>query len=299
MATDKQTILIVDDLPENIRLLNLILGPAYQIFFATRGQEGLEVAMTQRPDLILLDVMLPDIDGFEVCTRLKADPLTRPLPVIFITALNKEAHEERGLEVGAIDYITKPFSPLIVRARVRNHLQLKRYQDILENLSTTDGLTGIPNRRQFDAFLEREWRRAIRNQTPLALIMMDIDNFKAYNDDYGHLAGDDCLRQIAQALAAGARRPADLVARYGGEEFASVLPDTEAAGAVCVASQLQANVTALKIPHARLAPTEHVTMSMGVAALEPGPGQASIDLIRQADARLYAAKQHGRNQIRS
>jgi diguanylate cyclase (GGDEF)-like protein len=297
METPKQTVLIVDDTPGNIKLLSAVLGHEQELLFATSSREALEIAWAQAPDLILLDVMMPEMDGYEVCARLKAEPRTRSTPVIFVTAMSGDEDEAKGLEVGAIDYIAKPFSPPIVRARVRNHLELKRYRDFLVNLSATDGLTGIPNRRQFDEFLEREWRRAVRNQTPLSLIMMDIDFFKGYNDHYGHLAGDDCLRQVAQALATGARRPADLVARYGGEEFVCVLPETEAGGALQVAHQLWDKVNGLHLPHARSAVADHITLSLGVATMTPGVNQLPAEIIEWADAQLYVAKHRGRNQV--
>jgi diguanylate cyclase (GGDEF)-like protein len=299
MAQSKQTILIVDDVPSNIKLLNTILENEGEIIFATRGLDGLNMAFKQRPDLILLDVVLPDIDGIEICKQLKAAPETAAIPVIFITAMSQEADEERGLGAGAIDYITKPFSTSIVRARVRNHLELKRYRDMLESLSTTDGLTGIPNRRQFDDFLDREWRRAIRNHTPISLIMMDIDFFKAYNDYYGHLEGDNCLRQLARALFEIARRPVDLAARYGGEEFAFVIPETDTEGAMNVAIMIRDRINALNLPHARSTVADYVTISIGVATIVPVVGQLSEELIRLADERLYVAKQSGRNRIQN
>jgi diguanylate cyclase (GGDEF)-like protein len=297
MESRKQTVLIVDDTPANIKLLSVVLGRAHELLFAVSSREALELAAAQTPDLILLDVMMPEMDGYEVCAQLKADPRTRSIPVIFVTAMSREEDEAKGLEVGGIDYITKPYSAPIVRARVRNHLELKRYRDFLENLSATDGLTGIPNRRRFDEFLDCEWRRTMRSQLPLSLIMLDLDFFKAYNDHYGHLAGDDCLRQVAEALAGGVRRPADLVARYGGEEFVCVLPETEMSGARQVAQQLWEKVGALQIPHAYSSVSEHVTISAGVATLTPAVGQKLTDIIARADAQLYVAKRSGRNQV--
>ena len=228
MEPARQTVLIVDDAPANIEVLSEALSDEYEVLFATSGQDALDVAAEQHPDLILLDVMMPEMDGYEVCTRLKGDTKTQTIPIIFVTAMDHEEEETKGLNVGAIDYLAKPIRPAIVRARVRNHLELKRYRDNLECLSSTDGLTGIANRRRFDEFLDREWLRARRCQTPLSLILMDIDLFKGYNDHYGHLAGDDCLRHLAREMTACLRRPTDLVARYGGEEFACLLPDTDA-----------------------------------------------------------------------
>jgi diguanylate cyclase (GGDEF)-like protein len=219
------------------------------------------------------------------------------IPVIFITAMDREEDETRGLEAGAMDYITKPISPPIVRARVRNHLELKRYHDILENLSVTDGLTGIANRRRFDQFLEREWRRAIRSRSPLSLIFMDIDLFKAFNDHYGHLAGDDCLRKLAQGLNEVIQRPADLLARYGGEEFACVLPETDTQGAIAVADKIRQKIDNLNITFTSPTSGDHITVSMGLATLIPLKAQSSADLIRLADELLYEAKKLGRNRV--
>jgi diguanylate cyclase (GGDEF)-like protein len=299
MEERKQTVLIVDDEPMNIEILNEALGAEHEILFATNGQEALGIASNELPDLILLDVILPDLDGYQVCTRLKNDPKTRDIPIIFVASMDPEEDEAKGLDVGAIDYLAKPIRSPIVRARVRNHLELKRYRDYLEKVSATDGLTRIANRRWFDEQLEREWRRARRKHTPLSLILMDIDFFKAYNDHYGHLAGDDCLRQLARALEGCARRPADLVARYGGEEFVCLLPDTDANGALCVATLLREKVDGLNIPHAYSPVADHVTLSIGVSTLVPVVGQPPFDLIRRADELLYAAKQNGRNQVRT
>jgi len=295
MDIKKQSVLIVDDMVSNIEILSGVLGTEYEVLFATSGKDALDVVYDQAPDLILLDVIMPDMDGYEVCAKLKADEKTRDIPVIFVTAMDQEEDESKGLNAGVIDYITKPFRSSIVKARVRNHLELKRYRDLLKELSTVDGLTGIPNRRRFDEVLESEWRRARRNQTPLSLLLMDIDFFKAYNDHYGHLAGDDCLRQLARGLAEIVRRPADLVARYGGEEFVLLLPDTDADGAIWVANRVQDKIKHLNIPHSHSAVADHVTFSIGVATLVPADDQTLFDLIQCADKLLYTAKQNGRN----
>jgi diguanylate cyclase (GGDEF)-like protein len=297
MNDRKPTVLIADDVPANVEFLTEVLGDDKEILVATTGRQALETAIAQLPDLILLDIIMPDQDGYEICVRLKRESATQNIPVIFVTALNQEQDEARGLEVGAIDYITKPFSPSIVRARVRNQLELKRYRDLLEKLSTTDGLTSIPNRRQFDQTLDREWRRGVRNQSTLALILMDVDGFKAFNDHYGHVAGDDCLRMVAASVAQIARRPGDLAARFGGDEFACLLPETNSGGALMAATRVQENVNNMQIPHAFSTAADHVTISAGLAAMVPVLGQSPSELIKRADERLYAAKQRGRNQV--
>jgi diguanylate cyclase (GGDEF)-like protein len=297
MEKARYTVLIVDDEPLNIELLGQTLSDSAEIIFATTGAEALRIAADQLPDLILLDVLLPDIDGYEVCSRLKEDPKTKSIPVIFVTAMDQEEDETRGLEIGAIDYITKPFRPPIVRARVSNHLELKLYRDMLETLSAIDGLTGIANRRRLDETLEREWRRAQRLCAPISLVMMDIDHFKEYNDNYGHMAGDECLRLLTRCFAENLKRPGDLVARYGGEEFTCVLPDTAAEGASRLASLLREKVDDLAIPHAFSPAADHVTISAGSATMFPAPDQESKELILKADQALYAAKAGGRNCI--
>jgi diguanylate cyclase (GGDEF)-like protein len=296
---EKQTLLIVDDMVSNIEILDGILGADYDILFATSGKDALQIAGEQKPDLILLDIVMPEMDGYEVCSRLKADSRTSDIPVIFITAMGQEEDESKGLNLGAIDYLTKPVRPSIVKARVRNHLELKRYRDSLKTLSTIDGLTGIPNRRKLDETMDIEWQRSRRNQTPLSFLLMDIDFFKAFNDHYGHLAGDDCLRQVARKLAETVRRPADIVARYGGEEFGLLLPETDASGALWAANRVQEKIKILHIPHAYSTAADYITLSIGAATLIATDKLTISDLIRHADELLYKAKQEGRNQIRS
>ena len=293
----KQTVLIVDDMTSNIEVLNSILGSDYEVLFATNGHEAIDIAYEQVPDLILLDVIMPDMDGYAVCSYLKAEDKTRDIPVIFVTSMDQEDDESRGLDAGGIDYITKPLRPSIIKARVRNHLELKRYRDHLKTASTLDALTMVSNRRQFDEVLEREWLRGRRNQTPLSLLLMDIDFFKAYNDRYGHPAGDDCLRRLAKGLSEVVLRPPDLVARYGGEEFVILLPDTNSDGALSVANRVQETIHRLNIPHADSTVADHITLSIGVATLIPSESLSSFDLLRCADELLYSAKRKGRNRI--
>jgi diguanylate cyclase (GGDEF)-like protein len=297
MVLRKPNLLIADDTSTNIELLDAVLGADYEILFATSGAQALELAISQTPDLILLDIMMPEMDGFETCSRLKADQRTAEIPVIFVTALSREAEEARGLEVGAVDFIFKPFSPAVIRARVRNHLELKRQRDILRSLSFRDGLTGLANRRQLDQFLDQEWRRSQRGQTPISLILMDIDYFKSFNDALGHLAGDDCLRRIAQTLETSIHRAGDLIARYGGEEFVCVLPETGQSGAFAVAEKVQQLLAQLALPHPASSVAPAVTLSLGVATRIAGNGEKAEELLHDADQALYRAKAEGRNRI--
>ena len=296
----RQKILIVDDVPENIEIINGILEEDYEVFLATSGKQAIDIAVAENPDLILLDVMMPDMNGYDVCRELKSHKQFRHIPIIFLTSMNNPESEAKGLELGAIDYIIKPFNPDIVEMRIKNHLELKRHRDILENLSSRDGLTGIANRRRFDEFFEQEWWRAKRKKTQLSLILMDIDHFKQYNDNYGHLAGDDCLKQIALTLDNQLKRPTDLVARYGGEEFVCILPDTDNKGALQIAKQFMKSISDLKIPHSYSNAADHVTISLGVATITPSNSSLSKEeLIKVADKNLYEAKANGRNQVKN
>jgi len=296
---DRPLILIVDDTPTNIQVLAEALRSDYRVKVATSGKAALAIANQpeSRPDLILLDVMMPEMDGYEVCRRLKQAPATQNIPVIFVTAKNDVTDEEQGLRLGAMDYIVKPFHLAIVKARVANHISLKMKTDLLESLALLDGLTGIPNRRRFDEAMDNEWQRALRNDTPLALIMTDIDYFKAYNDHYGHGAGDLCLKAVAKALADSLGRANDILARYGGEEFVAVLPDTDAEGARLLAERWCSSVAALRLAHQFSNAAEHVTISAGYASIQPAPDQSPRELLEQADKMLYQAKELGRNRV--
>jgi diguanylate cyclase (GGDEF)-like protein len=299
MPYEKQTILIVDDVATDIQMLANALQEDYQILVSIKGEAALDIARSaNKPDLILLDIMMPDTDGYKICKQLKSDPETMGIPVIFVTGLKKNDDQERGLNIGAVDYITKPFHLPIVKARVRNHMLLKQKTDMLEELSHLDGLTGIANRRHFDEILSKEQGRLGRLGGSLSMIMLDIDFFKAYNDNYGHGTGDECLIQVAKALSGIVKRPTDLLARYGGEEFAVILPDTSLEGAMQVAKSLHDEINRLNIAHAFTPIADHVTLSLGVASLTAEPGKASLeDLLKRADDALYKAKETGRNRI--
>jgi diguanylate cyclase (GGDEF)-like protein len=274
-----------------------IFSADFQVFMATSGVQALALCRDNPPDLVLLDIVMPGMDGFEVCTRLKTDENTRNIPVIFVTAYTDAIQETRGLEVGAVDFISKPVNPAVVRARVKTHITLKLQSDVMRQLVFLDGLTGVYNRRYFDQQLAMEMARSVRNQSPLALIMLDVDFFKRYNDHYGHLAGDDCLRQIATTLKEGLRRPADLVARYGGEEFACILPETEFSDAMSLARDLEWRVRDKKIPHARSDAGPVVTISVGVSGRGGNHPAAASTLLSEADAQLYQAKNAGRARV--
>lgn len=299
LLPDKPMLLIVDDQPSNIRLLHEIFKDDYEVCTAISGPEALAFCQSRQPDLILLDVVMPEMGGYTVCQRLKCDALTQNIPVIFVTAKHDPSEEARALDVGGVDFIIKPFHVRVVRARVRTHLTLKYQSDMLRSLALTDGLTGVGNRRHFDDTLQAEWRRCVRAGQPLSLILVDVDFFKRYNDHYGHPAGDACLQSIASALKAGFTRSHDMVARYGGEEFVCILPDTPLAGAEKKANALEKAVRALGIAHEKSDVCGVVTISLGVAVSHPAKGENPADLVECADEQMYLAKQSGRGQVKS
>ncbi len=290
-------LLLVDDQPMNIRVLHQLFRYECDVHMATGGEQAIEVCKALLPDLILLDVVMEGMDGHEVCRRLKADPLTQDIPIIFLSANGEEDDEAIGLELGAVDYIGKPFNPMIVRARVKTHLTLKRQGDYLRSMAMLDGLTGVANRRKLEARLEAAWSQACRDNGPLSLIMIDVDYFKKYNDHYGHQRGDQCLRRLAMALAATLNRPYDLLARYGGEEFACLLPDTDLAGAERVAQKMLAAVAELRIEHLASDVGPQVSLSLGVATVQASARLTPQELLRCADEQLYLAKAGGRARV--
>jgi diguanylate cyclase (GGDEF)-like protein len=293
-------LLIVDDQPLNIRLFHEIFHADHEVFFATSGEDALNFCQTNRPDLILLDVIMPGLNGYEVCRMLKQDERTREIPVIFVTAQSDATEEEDGLAAGAVDFIAKSASANVMRARVGTLITLKRQSDLLRQMARVDSLTGLANRRHFDETLSSEWRRCTRSGKPLSLMLIDIDHFKLFNDHYGHLVGDSCLQQISACLKAGFARSHDLVARYGGEEFVCVMPETPLDGAEAKAKALEKAVRALRIPHDKSTVAGGiVTISLGVAVAMPTVGEESAALILCADQSLYLAKGSGRGQVRA
>ncbi|WP_159982440.1 MULTISPECIES: diguanylate cyclase [unclassified Novosphingobium] len=293
----RATILIVDDEISNIEIMNAVLEDDYEVCFSTSGEQALETARTTLPDLVLLDVLMPGIDGFEVCRQLKGDPLLADIPVIFTTGLGDTADEMRGLSLGAIDYVTKPIQPAILRARVGNHVELKRLRDQLASMAVTDALTGLSNRRQLEKALHTETARLARTGDWLSVIMLDIDFFKQFNDTYGHPAGDRCISMVASALTRAVKRASDLSARYGGEEFACILPGADPHGAELVAQEIILQVQSLNIPHERSQISPFITVSIGVASARCLPGMAAEQWIGHADRQLYQSKHGGRNRI--
>ena len=297
MSPEPQKVLVADDDAINRDVLCELLQPEYTVLLAKNGVQALERAVRHVPDLVLLDVMMPDMSGYEVLRRLRATPATEHLSVIFISGLDRPEDEAAGLKMGASDYIAKPFNATVVLARVALHLQLVRQRRMLEHLANVDGLTELANRRRFDEVYALEWQRARRTGEPLSLALLDIDCFKQFNDLYGHPAGDRALRAVARAAGAHMRRPADLAARYGGEELVLLLPDTDAAQALHVANTIRDAVALLAIAHAGSSAAPYLTASIGGATWDPAGAESASALFEAADAHLYQAKQDGRNRV--
>ena len=294
---EAQKVLIADDDPLNRQVLAELLKPEYTVLLAKNGEQALERATRHAPDLVLLDVMMPDMDGYEVLRRLRADPATAQMAVIFISGLDRPEDEANGLKLGAADYIVKPINATVVMARVALHLQLVRQRRMLERLANVDGLTELANRRRFDELYAIEWQRARQHGWPLSVALLDIDAFKQYNDHYGHPAGDRALRAVARAAREALRGPGELAARYGGEELVLLLPGTDAVQARRLVEDLCAAVAALGLRHdaSQVAPV--LTVSAGGATLPPGSAETAADLFQAADDHLYRAKQAGRNRV--
>jgi diguanylate cyclase (GGDEF)-like protein len=325
-SSDKETLLIVDDSSDNLRLLSTMLqSQGYRVKKAINGKFALQSLEVIEPDLILLDVNMPEMNGYEVCQTLKAQEKFQAIPIIFISAADQLFNKVQAFRVGAVDYITKPFHLEEVLIRVENQLnqkrlyrQLQKQNNLLKNeiserlnvekalteanhqleaLASQDGLTGLANRRHFDQYLAAQWQYCLLQKIPLALILIDVDFFKDYNDAYGHLLGDDCLKQVATIIKSRSRVKTDLVARYGGEEFVIVLPSTTSGEAAQLAERVQEAIAAQNIPHRQSAVADYVTLSMGLTSLIPRQTETVANMIQTADLALYQAKTRGRNRI--
>ena len=298
MADTKKefTILIVDDEKTNLDILGSILSPAYNLIISRSGTRALELAKESQPDLILLDVLMPDMTGFEVIEKIKESEITARIPVIFITGLSSDEDEERGFFLGAVDYITKPFNKAIVKARVNTHIRIVDQMRTIEKTGLVDMLTKIANRRGFEERLNVEWNRALREKTPISILVMDLDDFKNYNDTYGHQQGDVALKAFADTASKSLLRGVDFAARWGGEEFVILLPGTNVDGAEEIAERVRKNIEELVIPADDGTKTK-ITVSIGVNSIIPTTTSLTKDFIEKADQALYKAKETGRNRF--
>jgi len=296
MEFKKPTILVVDDMTTTLLLLHDLLKDTYEVKIAKSGTKALEILESPNDiDLILLDIEMPDINGYDVCKRIKNNETIKNIPIIFITGRTSQEDEEYGLNLGAIDYITKPFNKAIVKLRIKNYLNLKIKNDMLEKLSMYDGLTNIRNRRFFDETFEKTFNEIKRDKKSLAVLMIDIDFFKPYNDNYGHGQGDETLRKVAKALEKTIKRASDFVARYGGEEFVILLKDINKNGVEAVANNLLNAVRELKITHEFSKIEKYVTVSIGASFYNSNSDITKLELLLKADETLYNVKNSGRN----
>lgn len=296
MEFKKPTILVVDDMTTTLLLIHDLLKDTYEVKIAKSGTKALEILESPNDiDLILLDIEMPEINGYDVCKRIKNNETIKNIPIIFITGRTSQEDEEYGLNLGAIDYITKPFNKAIVKLRIKNYLDLKIKNDMLEKLSMYDGLTNIRNRRFFDETFEKTFSEIKRDKKSLAVLMIDIDFFKPYNDNYGHGQGDETLRKVAKALEKTIKRASDFVARYGGEEFVILLKDIKKDGVEAVANNLLNAVRELKITHEFSKIENYVTISIGASFYNSNSDVTKLELLLKADETLYNVKNSGRN----
>ncbi len=290
-------ILIIDDAKDNRTILSELLMTEYKVFLAKDGVQGISLACKHNPDLILLDVIMPGINGYQVIKSIKSDESTMNIPVIFISSKTSTEDEKIGLDLGAVDYITKPFHPPIVQARVRNHLRSQRQKNLLEQLALIDCLTEVYNRRFYELDIRKVWCACNRNVTSLSVAMIDIDFFKSYNDNYGHLNGDNVLRQVANHIKKKLKRPNDVIARYGGEEFAVILPNTDADSAYRLLSEICTSIENLQIEHDSSSISHYLTVSVGGASTIPSRDMDHQSFLKIVDEHLYQAKAQGRNKV--
>jgi len=316
-------ILIVDDRPDNLLVLESLLENINcNIIKAISGNEALSLMFDYDFALVLLDVQMSYMNGIEIAELMRSNAKTHYIPIIFATAMSKEQNcIFKGYESGAVDYLFKPIEPLILQSKVRVFIELYsqkillkeqskllklKVQELsklresnyrLENLSVCDALTGISNRRHFDQYIEAGWKSNMRSGKPLSLVMADIDYFKSYNDNYGHIKGDECIVKVAKAMAQSVKRPMDLVSRYGGEEFAVVLTETDMNGATIVAEKIRKNINDLALTNEYSSIAPYITLSLGVATIIPSQSYTTEELINRADKSLYKAKSSGRNSV--
>lgn len=294
MLSEKSKILIVDDEKSNLKILSEFLGADAEIMLAKSGRQALEKATQALPDIILLDVVMPDMDGFEVLKKLKASAGTRLIPVIFITGLTDLQFEEKGLALGASDYIIKPIHEQLVKARVNLHLQLVRQRRLLEQVALIDPLTGLPNRRKYEEVSNTEWRNAVRHSSYFSVALLNIDGFRAFNEAHGYAAGDDLLSKIANQLAQQIKRAKDLVARFGGQEFVMLLPGTDPTGAKKALEKCISAISGIQTSYLSQTPGA-LSVSIGGISLVPTMSHDFDEVMVSLRQKLNQAQQAGKN----
>ena len=277
----KNKILVVDDDKANLDILNHTLQNEYMVYVAKSGEMAVKRALADQPDLILLDIVMPDMSGYDVLKLLKEDDATKAIPVIFLTALNNATDEERGFLLGAVDYIVKPFNNSILKSRIKVHMKALKKARVIERMGTFDVLTELANRRSFEIRLISEWERESSSKAPLSIISVDIDEFKQYNETYGYLQGDVLLQTMASIFSDYLHTNADIVARIDGDEFAFLLPDTDKEEALEIANTIRHAVEVMEVPN--MGPmTSQVTIKIGVATKIPKVGECALSLLEEA-----------------
>lgn len=312
-------VLIVEDSPSvSMLIFRIVENEGHEAVPAESGEEALEFFEAQHFDLVLMDVELPGMNGFETTMRIRAQSISHWLPIIFLSSNTEDEYLATGIEAGGDDYLSKPVKPIVLRAKISAMGRIAQIQKELNKVNerlalanqelkktaAQDGLTGVNNRRAFDTHLHKEWSRSQRDKTLVSLIMIDIDLFKGFNDRYGHLKGDHCLKKVAQILQNSTSRPSDLTSRYGGEEFAIILPNTDSVGASQIANIILENLRFAAIPYPDSLIRKYVTVSMGICCSDqisiydaiPEQNFNETMLIQKADDMLYHAKEDGRNQ---
>ena len=297
MSDNRNKIMIVDDENINLAVLSQILSPEYDLVSAMNGQDALKCVEENQPDLILLDVAMPDMNGFDVLRKLKSSDITREIPVLIIAGQNNPEDEEKSFLLGAVDYTAKPFNNTIVMTRVETQLQIVRQAKTIEQLNREDLLTGLPNRRSFDSHAELEWKRAIREKKPISLLAIDIDRFEAYNEKYGHMQGDEYLKAAAEVFPKCARRPADISARLSSDEFGILLPDTIWESALLIAENIRKAIKSTILPTVDGKAETSVTVSIGLVTKTPRFNDRLSEFLRIATDCMYEAKLAGRDRI--
>ncbi len=301
ISNQKETIgdslvLIVDDDPINALVIEQLVTEFYRTHSVSSGEAALEYCSNTIPDIILLDVMMEGMSGLDVCKLLKKNACTKHIPVVFITSILDQNSENSCWDAGCVDFVSKPVNGITLLNRIKSHLTLKFQADLLRRMTFLDGLTGLYNRHVLEQITDKGILHAKRSGHPLSIFMIDVDWFKKYNDHYGHLAGDECLRQVADALKSVFRRPADVCIRFGGEEFLCFLPETDHQGAKYLSQALMDTIDKLSIEH-KDSPFGTVTVSVGCVTVMPSQSIVELNIVEAADAALYRAKASGRNQV--